>query len=164
MSKLLRFTLAFGAVAAALIGVVHVQPGWAASLSMDWWSLCDLEQTMERQLRQTIELDEQREQAASRASARQSIVEEVAADRMTLIQAAVEFRRLNQTLPAGSWSYNHAYSGESEGERLCRYVIRLVQINLSERTPQLVAAKTEQLNGELRVLLQQDGIVHLPEN
>jgi hypothetical protein len=163
MSKLLRFALSFGAIAAALIGIVHVQPGWAASLSMDWWSLSDLEQTMERQLRQTIELDEQREQAASRASARQSIVEEVAADRMTLIQAAVEFRRLNQTLPPGPWSYNHAYSGESEGERLCRYVIRLVQINLSERTPQLVAAKTEQLNGELRVLLQQDGIVHLPE-
>jgi hypothetical protein len=162
MNKSLRFVVLFGAVVGALIGVVHVQPTWAASLGMDWWSLYDLEQTMEGQLRLTVQLEAQREQTTRRAESRRQIVAEVVADRMTLIDAAIEFRRLNQTLPSTSYSYRQAYSGKSEGESLCRYVIRLTQVYMSERTPDLAQAKTEQLDGELQALLRQDGIVHLP--
>src|SRR5262249_1899923 len=125
MRKLLRYVLSFSAIAVVLIGVVHVQPSWASNVSIEWWSLCDLERTIEEQLRLTVELEAQQEQADRRAQTRRHIVAEVVADRMTLIEAAAEFRRLNQTLPSRILAYQNAYSGKSEGEQLCRYVIRL---------------------------------------
>jgi hypothetical protein len=162
MSKLLRFSLALGTLMAVLIAVVHVQPIWAATLTLDWWNFGELEQTIETQVRKGLVLDEQFEQAQRRSNRRRRIVADVIADRTTLLQAALEFRSLNETLPASHWSYNQAYSGKSEGERLCRYVIRMVQIDLSERTPNLVTAKVEKLEEELHALLEPDGIVHLP--
>jgi hypothetical protein len=162
MSKLLRNLLAFGAVMAAFIAVVHVQPTWAATLTLDLWNIVELEQTIESQVRKGQVLDEQFELALQRCHRRRHIVDDIIAGRTTLLQAAVEFRSLNEGLPASRWSYNQAYAGKSEGERLCRYVIRLVQADLSERTPTLAAAKAEKLEEELHVLLEQDGIVHLP--
>jgi hypothetical protein len=162
MSKLLRNLLAFGAVMAAFIVVVHVQPTWAATLTMDLWNIVELEQTIESQVRKRQVLDEQFEFALQRCHRRRHIVDDVIAGRTTLLKAAVEFRSLNEELPASRWSYNQAYAGNSEGERLCRYVIRLVLTDLSERTRTLAATKVEKLEQELQALLQEDGIVHLP--
>ena len=162
MSRLLRNLLAFGAVMAAFIVVVHVQPTWAATLTIDLWNIVELEQTIESQVRKRQVLDEQFELALQRCHQRRHIVDDVIAGRTTLRQAAVEFRSLNEGLPASRWSYNQAYAGKSEGERFCRYVIRLVQTDLSERTPTLATTKVEKLEQELQALLQEDGIVHLP--
>jgi hypothetical protein len=163
MSKLLRTSLVLGMVMAALIGVVHIQPGWAASIGRDWWNLGELEETVESHLRQEMKLNEQLELAHERFSSRRRIVADVIAERTTLMGAAVELRSLNQTLPAFSRHYFDAFGGKSEGERLCRYLIHLVQVDLSERTLILNTAKIEQLEGELKALLKQDGIMHLPE-
>ena len=163
MSKLLRTSLVLGTVMAALIGVVHIQPSWAATIGRDWLSLGDLEETMETNLRQEMKLDQQLERAHQRFASRRRLVADVIAERTTLMRAAVELRSLNQALPVFSRHYFDAFGGKSEGERLCRYLIHLVRVDLSERTPIQNTAKVEQLEGELKALLLQDGIVHLPE-
>jgi hypothetical protein len=162
MSKLLRTSLVLGTVMAALIGVVHIQPSWAATISRDWLNLGDLEETMQSHLRQEMKLDEQLESAHQRFASRRRIVADVIAKRASLVQAAGEMRRLNQALPAFSRSYFDTFGGKSEGERLCRYVIHVVQVDLSERTLTQDATTVEQLEGDLKALLQQDGTVHLP--
>ena len=163
MSKLLRTSLFLGTAMAALIGVVHIQPSWAATIGRDWLNLGDLEETMETHLRQEMKLNEQLELSHQRFASRRRIVADVISERTTLVHAAVELRGVNQDMPAYCWSYFDGFGGKSEGERLCRYVIHLVQVNLSERTPNPDMARVEQLEGELKALLQQDGIVHLPE-
>jgi len=162
MRRLLRPFLVVCVAGSAVIGAAYAQSGWAASLSTEWRSVCELEQTIEEQVRVRLELDEQWEQVVKRTERRRRVVAEIEAEHITLLQAAAEFRALNESLPARSSSCDSAYPGSSEGERLCRNVIRLVQIDLSERTPSLAAAKTKQLEGELQTLMKRDGIVHLP--
>jgi hypothetical protein len=163
MSKLLRTSLVLGTVMAALIGMVHIQPSWAASINRDWLSLCELEEVIKTNHRQEIKLGEQLERAHQRFASRRRIVADVIAQRTTLVHAAAELRSINQEMPAFSQSYFDAFRGNSEGERLCRHVIHLVRADLSERTRTPDAATVERLEGELKALLQQDGIVHLPE-
>ena len=75
MSKLLRNLLAFGVVMAAFIAVVHVQPTWAATLTLDLWNIVELEQTIESQVRKRQVLDEQFELALQRCRRRRQLAD-----------------------------------------------------------------------------------------
>jgi hypothetical protein len=162
MSKLMRSSLAFGTVVFLLLGASSACPNWSARLGVDWWSLFKLPKEMEEGLRQQEELDHRAEQIQRCVTDRQEVVAELIAGRISLLQAAVRFRRLNQRLPESADAYNHFYPGNSEGERLCRYVIAYVRSTLLDESPDLAPALVERLNAELAQLLEADGAVHLP--
>src|SRR5947209_1295145 len=135
MSKLLRWSLVLSALGGALVAVNAARPGVAASCGVDWWSVPDLEKAIQEDLRQQDELNAKFETALQRLTGRRTVIAELLAGRITLVEAAVQFRDLSKTNPPRVPSYDSAYAGKSEGERLCRYVIRWVRVELSERTP-----------------------------
>jgi hypothetical protein len=162
MNKPLRVFLAAAAVMVVLIGVMHFQPSWAASMNSDCLNLGDLEERIGAQLRRDQELDEHLERSRRRLADRQRIVTDLIDGNTTLLLAAEELKSINQGLPEISQSHMGSFGGNSEGERLCRYAIHFVILELYSRTEHPDTARIDQLEGELKTLFQPDGTVHLP--
>jgi hypothetical protein len=100
----------------------------------------------------------------ARLRAKRLLVSEVAARRMSLVEAAAHFRDLNETPPdCPDRGYRSAFEGSSDGERLCRQVISWVRAENEGRSPLAEATLTVWLEAELVGLLARDGIVRLPE-
>jgi hypothetical protein len=161
MGKLLRSSLAFGAIVFVLMGASYAFPNWAARSGADWRSLSNLLSGLEEGLRQNEELDRRLAVTEQCNAGRQEVVADLIAGRISLLQAAVRFGCLNQRLPESGVAYRYAYPGNSEAERLCRYVIAYTRTTLIDESPELAATMVELLNAELRQLLEADGTVQM---
>lgn len=104
------------------------------------------------------DLERQRQVALRRMQARLQIVEELAAGRMDLLEAAGRFRDLNETLPEFSREVLHRYfPGASEEERYCRQVLAWVDSELTHRDARLASATTGRLERQLEEYLRRGG-------
>jgi hypothetical protein len=98
-----------------------------------------------------------------RMDARLAIVERVLAGQMSLLQAAAQFRKLNNDPPEFP-VYLHHHPGKSEGEKLCRQVIEWADNSLhaGALTPAEIEAALCPLRRELEALLEQKDEIDLP--
>jgi hypothetical protein len=108
MGKLLRSSLAFGAIVFVLMGASYAFPNWAARSGADWRSLSNLASGLEEGLRRNEELERHRALTEECHVGRQEVVAELVAGRISLLEAAVRFRCLNERLPEMTSAYSSA--------------------------------------------------------
>ena len=161
MGKLLRLSLALGALTAVFAGFNLARPSWAAGTGADVWALPELVQAVEEGQAKTTELEELARRIQMRAEGRRQVVNEVIAGRMSLVEAAVRMRELDGLVPGGQIN-SEAFPGKSEGERYCRRVIRWVEVELSDEALAERERAVRRLEQDLSELLRSDGTVHLP--
>jgi hypothetical protein len=89
-------------------------------------------------------------------------VRNLLAGRLTLLQAAAQFRDVDEALPV-TWVPQIAATGPAEGERLCRKVIAMAKGWMEECVPAQAAAETARLEAELERHRGADGTVRLPD-
>jgi hypothetical protein len=162
MIKLLWLSVGFGTFIALLLGVCCARPSWAASLGLGGSNVREAEKELAEVLQRQNELDLRREQVLERSEGMHAVIADLIAARITLVQAAVEFRRLSRTLPGHGRSFNENLPGNSEGERLCRHVIQWTEASLNGEPPSVAQPIVADLTEELRHLLREDGAVHMP--
>src|ERR1700687_6167903 len=109
MGKFLRLSLAFGTVAAVLIGIGYSRPSWAASYGVDWWTLPELEKNLQHVLQEQEQLDRQTTRIKDRLAGRQRVVDDLVAGRTSLLEAAAQFRSLSLTFAGRGPSYNEVH-------------------------------------------------------
>jgi hypothetical protein len=84
------------------------------------------------------------------------------AGRLTLLQAAAQFRDVEEAQPI-TWGPDIAATGPADGERLCRRVIAMARGWMLENVPAQAAAETARLEAELEQHRGADGSAHLPD-
>jgi hypothetical protein len=119
------------------------------------------EDSLEYQLRLGKELDAQLQALLRRLAAKRQIVEDLAARRLTLLEAAACFRSLNHQAPHRERRLIHlVVPGRSPEERYCRAVLNFTEARLpeNESTRRLLASLERELQEHLR-----KGTLRLPE-
>jgi hypothetical protein len=98
-----------------------------------------------------------------RSSRKRHLVGELLAGRLTLLEAAGQFRAVNRAPPRFHWEgFRAFYQGDSDEERHCREVVALVEMELEETDPCLRLATGARLVCELETRLRR-GRLCLPE-
>jgi hypothetical protein len=95
--------------------------------------------------------------------ARQAVLADLVARRLTLREAAARFRDLAQDTPDYPWYLLRAsFPGPTDDERFCHQVIRHVQSYVSVVRPDEEAEVVARLEAELEACREPDGTIRLP--
>jgi hypothetical protein len=120
----------------------------------------ELPDELARALLRAEELDALRASVLGRIAGQKQIVHDLAARRLTFLEAAARCRDLYRSQPESEWRLlRRFYPGDSDAERFCWCVIRCAQNYLPEgdRRDALVASLERELQDHL-----QKGNLHLP--
>ena len=162
MTGLVRSTVGLGLVIALTAGVVHTLPAWLAGPGPKGESAWELGARLVYEDRREELLSQVRASVLNRLARRQEIARDVIAGRLSLLEAAVGFRRLNEQCPDFAAAYRRGYPGATAEESLCRQVIYWVFNELEPKAPDRAREVTSRLEAELESHLSRDGTVHLP--
>jgi hypothetical protein len=163
MTSLSRLA-ACGLLAAGLTAVaVSLRPDWAGDLGIDVWNMPELQEQIARNLREQEALDREGEVVHRRMAAKRVVVADLAAERLTLLEAAARFRDLNALSPDSLHYVRTCYPGTTDEERLCRQVIAWTETELHERRADDAERVVARLRAELGELLGRDGGIRLPD-
>jgi hypothetical protein len=94
---------------------------------------------------------------------REAVCTSLAAGRLSLLEAAVRFRQVQQEALRGHSEHCMPYPGNSEGERLCREVIAYTELAFAGE-PDRCAALKARLDAELQALLNRSDAIALPDD
>jgi hypothetical protein len=108
------------------------------------------------------EMERRRQIYLQRYAVRDRAVRILLAGRLTLLQAAAQFRDVEKALPV-TWAPRIAATGPAEGERLCQRVIAMAKDWMEEHVPAAAADMTARLEAQLEQHRGADGTVHLPD-
>ena len=108
------------------------------------------------------EMEHRRQIHLQRIAVRDRAVRSLLAGRLTLLQAAAQFRDVEKEQPV-TWGAPIEATGPGEGERLCRYVIAMANGWMEEYVPAAAAGMTARLEAELEQHRGADGTVRLPD-
>jgi len=108
------------------------------------------------------ELEHRRQIYLQRYSVKEHAVQDLLAGRLTLLQAAAQFRDVEKSLPV-TWAPRVAATGPADGERLCRMVVATAKSWMEENVPAAAAHMTARLAAELEQHRGPDGTVRLPD-
>ena len=86
---------------------------------------------------------------SSRHEAKQKLLEDLVAGKLTLLQAADRLQELDERAPESMTAVRSTYQGNSDKERVCRQAIDGVQGFLEDRPPSEVSSIIARLEGEL---------------
>jgi len=164
MNFCVRMTSLVALIGTTLIGLAQYRPAWAARAGLDWWSLPEACEELRRGEQELASQEAQGRVMVERLRTRIEVVEDLRAARLTLVQAAARFRRLNAVPPECPIILCHYVAGATEEERLCRQV--LFWVEGQERTsPPTAGQQTRQrLEAELgRLLAENHGAIRLEE-
>jgi hypothetical protein len=132
-------------------------------IDLDHLSSSAAQAQLRRERDRTVALDRALAKARLRAEAKMELIAELAAGRLTLLQAAACLRALPDA-PPYFWTLMHGYwPGKSEGERLCRYLIAFTQDMLTDQQRTEAASVIARLEKELQDHLRRHGDVRLPK-
>ena len=109
-----------------------------------------------------LQLDDDLERAMQRHEAKEAIVAEVIAERLTLLEAAAQFRDLNVTWPRASHWLQQRYPGVPYELALCRQIIDQVCIELRQYDPERSDRVVARLEAELQAHLESETGLRLP--
>jgi len=107
-------------------------------------------------------LDDNLERSMRRREAKAAIVAEVIADRLTLLEAAAQFRDLNATWPRASHWLQQRYPGVPYELALCLQIFDQVCIELRQCAPERRDRVVARLKAELQSDLECDASHCLP--
>jgi hypothetical protein len=158
------FACLLGALSALLLGVTMYQHSHAPSAAE---SLSVAECTLVRALyaddaRQHCDLGRFDGVLIARCQERQAIIDQLAADRISLFEAAAQFKRLNAQPNPCSYSFVKHLPGDSENERTCWQVISWLDANSRHLPPSQQQLLLERVKVELGEYKACNGTVILP--
>jgi hypothetical protein len=157
-----RLLIATGLLVGLMACLLCLAPQALSPLGLDFGDLPALQRRLEETRLRGEELDRRREALLRRIAAKERVVAELVAGRLTLLQAAARFRDLKGEPPDLAAPPGLA-CGCSEGERLCREVMAWADGWLAEQAPQRAAAVAARLEAELRRHRDRAGMVRLPD-
>jgi hypothetical protein len=109
-------------------------PGLAAAVGLDLWNVPAALDAMEQAAESDRQIDELLLVAKMRLALKDEVAEDVVGGRLTLVQAAARFRRLDAGTPEDYWrGWRDTARGASDGERYCRQVLAHVRLVLGGR-------------------------------
>jgi len=108
------------------------------------------------------QLDDNLERAMRRREAKEAIVAEVIADRLTLLEAAARFRDLNANWPRASHWLQQRYPGVPYELALCRQIIDQVCIELRQWAPERRDRIVTRLEAEMQTHLESEAGLRIP--
>jgi hypothetical protein len=159
MKGLRYWLLTAGALGLAGAGVSYARPSWPTDLGLDFWNVRELKTRLNHDLQLAAELEKEDDVVMRRIAAKEGIIDDLIGGRISLMEAAAQFRALN----AGRRDYleviRSTYPGRTDDERICRNVIGFVEsyVKSDEDGCHLVY----RLNAELRQLVD-GGRLKLP--
>jgi hypothetical protein len=121
--------------ALAAVALAIFRPGWASRVGLDVWNVARLERDRAAQDRRAALLDTQCEIIRDRCAAKEHVVRDLLARRLTLLEAASDFRSLNAEPPDFPCPPPEEYPGRTENERYCRLVLDRVRSASEDLTP-----------------------------
>jgi hypothetical protein len=132
MRRFVRFAPVAVALALVLVGLTLARPTWASDVGLDWWNAPELSATEEAAERDAHHLDHRNEVLRWRIAAKNRIANAVLAQRLTLVQAAAWFDRLNNS--TRDCPFRDPRDADSAGaDGLCRQVLRWVRAEVEYR-------------------------------
>jgi hypothetical protein len=108
------------------------------------------------------ELECRRQILMQRAAVKNRAVGSLLAGQLTLLQAAAQFRDVEQALPI-TWAPPIEATGPAESERLCRCVMAWAHRRVPKYPPAEAASVAARLEAELEQHRGADGTIRLPE-
>jgi hypothetical protein len=153
-------------VAAPLVagaaGLVYFGPGTGSRRDPDSKSPSIALGLRDRQSATGEEPERRRQILMQRFAVKLRAVQNLLAGRLTLLQAAAQFRDAEKTQPI-TRGPGIAATGPADGEGLCRKVIVLAKGWMLENVPAQAGAEIARLEAELEQHRGADGTVRLPE-
>jgi hypothetical protein len=109
-----------------------------------------------------VETERRRQIHLERHAVKDRAVRNLLAGRLTLLEAAAQFRDVEAAQPV-TWVPQIAATGPADGESLCRKVIAMAKGWMLENVPAQAVAETARLEAELEQQRGPDGVVRLPD-
>ncbi len=154
LAKLLQIAFGAGLCVALVMGIGYAYQHAATDFELGWGSsLWTLHGLMEGELQRETQLEDRIEDTRRRLAAKEWVKQELIAQRMTLLEAAAQFRDLSKSQPRYLDQIRRAYPSRSDEESLCRNVIAHVRVTL-HKEPTRAAVVLARLEAELREILQ----------
>src|SRR5687767_1238703 len=100
MSRFFRLVLSLAVASGLLAAVLMVMSsGQLADLGLDFWNLPQWQRDLEESVRRREDLTRQEERLLNRLAAKQAVIENLIAGRLSLKEATAHFRALNEADP-----------------------------------------------------------------
>jgi hypothetical protein len=161
MPATLRTGLFLAFIGLALAGTVYTNLDQLAGLKPYPQNLSEADEDLRRELKRADVLEAERQKVAAHLTAKIQVATDLAAGRLTLVEATVRVRDLKDK-PGYFWRSIRQYeAGSSEEERLCRHVIGWTEAMLCNQ-PARAARVNARLKKELEEQLARHGKVTLP--
>jgi len=161
MNATVRLLTCFAAVSGlVIVGGRCPGPRLLADLGLDWRELAQLHRRHEREQARTAALKRTSDAMARRLAGKTAVVDRLIKGELSLLQAAVVFKRLRDDNAGVDDDLRTAFPAASEGESLCLQVIGWVDAELRYRGGDL--GLVTRLRAELNDILRRDGTVTLP--
>jgi len=161
MKALFRLSLCTSLFGVFLVGGSYACPQLSARLGLNLSEWREAQQQLEYEYHRSESLYQQGQIVRKSLEAKFQVVEELHEGRLTLPEAAAQFRDLhNLESDPNRELFRLLYKGQSDDERWCRQVISFVRGGNSEK-PDLVPV-ADQLEAELAQDLAK-GSFHLPD-
>jgi hypothetical protein len=133
MRQLLSGLVGLGIVLAVLAGAAYLFPAGARESGLDVWSLPALTVQLEEERLRQEELTARDEAALAQVAARGRVVDDLAAGRLTLREAADAFAALNGAPDYPREAFDGSFPGASDEERCCQSVLAWARQRLRGR-------------------------------
>ena len=161
MKTLFRLSLCTSLFGALLAGGSYACPRLSARLGLNLSEWLEAQQQLEYEYRRSESLHHQGQIVRQSLEAKFQVVEELHEGRLTLHEAAAQFRDLHHPENDPNRElFRLLYKGQSDDERWCRQVISFVRGGSADKPDLLPVA--DQLEAELAVDLAR-GPLHLPD-
>jgi hypothetical protein len=132
------------------------RPSWAAHLGLDVWNLPELERRLAASERLGQELKEKDRIIMDRVTAKDEVIRELMAGRLTLAEAAGHFRRLNdEPRECRGPGVDCCFPGQTETERYYRQVLLWVEIETRHCEPSQAEEVMCRLEADFAAFLEQ---------
>ena len=164
MTRHILLPLVFVGISSAMVAILR--PGWASTAGLDVWNLPELERNLIAEQQNFEELNQRNVCINARILAKEQVIGDLVAGRLTLLKAAALFRRLNTEI----FDYPETtppdyFPGRTENERLCNQVLRWATAMTYHWTPSHAEEILCRLKAELEAhLALHGGEVLLPED
>jgi hypothetical protein len=119
---------------AALAAALGLFPGLAAAVGLDLWNVPAALDAIGQAAESNRRIDEEILATQMRMDRREVVTEDVVASRLTLVEAAARFRRVDaDASEAYRHGWRHLSEGDSDEERYCRQVLGYAGLALRGR-------------------------------
>jgi hypothetical protein len=124
--------LVLGLTVVGGLSVCYSDQSLAPDVGVDFWNVPPLQGTEARNRDLRAELEAKDQATLHRIAVKEQLIQEVIAGRVSLMEAAAQFRALNATQPRFMEIIRDFYAGATDEECLCKNVLGYVATYLGE--------------------------------